>query len=91
MQLTLDGLRENYEAQFTPLIIYSDAPRCKKDEDLVNEVRSILDDLEGFYSMKVVKRKTNLGLSQSIISGVNEVLEEHESIIVLEDDILPFF
>ncbi len=39
--------------------------------------------------MKVVKRKTNLGLSQSIISGVNEVLEEHESIIVLEDDIIP--
>jgi len=89
LQLALDGLRENYEAQFTPLIIYSDAPRCKKDEDLVNEVRSILDDLEGFYSIKVVKRKTNLGLSQSIISGVNEVLEEHESIIVLEDDIIP--
>jgi len=89
LQLTLDGLKKNYEAQFTPLIVYSDAPRCKKDKDLVKKVRNILDNLEGFYSIKIVKRKTNLGLSQSIISGVSEMLEEHKSIIVLEDDIIP--
>jgi hypothetical protein len=37
---------------------------------------------------QIVRRKANLGLSSSIISGINEIFEIKEHIIVLEDDLV---
>ena len=39
---------------------------------------------------KVIKRKKNVGLSKSIVDGLNYVTKKYESVIVLEDDIIPY-
>lgn len=41
----------------------------------------------------IYERPNNYGLSKSIIEGVTQILENYESIIVLEDDMVtsPFF
>jgi hypothetical protein len=47
----------------------------------------------GFRSVTVHHRAINYGLARSIIDGVTRVLAEHESVIVVEDDIVtaPYF
>src|SRR3546814_20893144 len=52
-----------------------------------------VDTLEGFASVSVVRQPHNLGLAQSIIIGVTQMLEQHEAVIVIEDDLLlsPYF
>jgi glycosyltransferase involved in cell wall biosynthesis len=42
----------------------------------------------GFASVRLVERDRNLGLANSIISGVTEVLDVYDRVIVLEDDLL---
>jgi len=90
---TIESLKKNKLAQFTDLIIYSDAPRSSSDVDRVSKVREYINTIQGFQSVKINLREKNFGLSNSIISGVTEVLEMYESIIVLEDDLVtaPFF
>lgn len=76
------------EAKDSDLIVFSDAPRGLKDIDNVRQVRDFLDKISGFKSVKIIERKTNFGLALNIISGVSQVFDNHESIIVLEDDIV---
>ena len=76
------------EAKDSDLIVFSDAPRGLKDIGNVRQVRDFLDKISGFKSDKIIERKTNFGLALNIISGVSQVFDNHESIIVLEDDIV---
>lgn len=81
------ALQENNYANLTPLIIYSDAPKSEGD-GVVDEVRSYIKDIKGFKSLKIVLREENYGLSKSIISGIDEIFLDYDSVIVLEDDIV---
>lgn len=76
------------EAKDSDLIVFSDAPRGLKDIDNVRQVRDFLDKISGFKSVKIIERKTNFGLALNIISGVSQVLDSYDNIIVLEDDIV---
>jgi len=93
LQQVLDSLKENKESSSSDLIVYSDAPRTSKDEEGVNQVRRLLDELDGFASIKIRKREANLGLAKSITTGVSEAFELTDKIIVVEDDLLlsPYF
>lgn len=90
---TIDALKLNQLASESFLFIFSDGPKSEKDEFLVNEVRKFIKELRGFKKIFIVERKTNFGLSKSIISGVTELVEKYGKIIVLEDDLItsPFF
>lgn len=92
-QKTVESLRRNLLATDTDLIIYSDAAASPVKELAVERVRSYLKTISGFRSITIHHRVKNLGLANSIISGVTEVLRQYESIIVLEDDIVtsPYF
>ena len=87
-QKTVSYLQKNELAKQTPLYIYSDGP--KKTEDLlkVNEVRDYLRTIAGFDRVKVFEREKNIGLAENIIIGVTEILNLHDSVIVVEDDLL---
>lgn len=88
---TLDALAENELAGHSILIIYCDGPKKSATEiDLIriNEVRELVDRERRFADIKVIKRSENIGLAQSIITGVSAVVNEYGSVIVLEDDIL---
>jgi hypothetical protein len=92
-QRTLTALQGNYLARDSELFIFSDGPRDKKDEKEISNVRSLIKAVSGFKSVTIVERERNLGLSQSIISGVTEVIREYGRVIVLEDDLVtsPYF
>jgi hypothetical protein len=51
-------------------------------------VRAYVDTIEGFASITRIYRDNNLGLARSIISGVEEVLAGHDSVVVMEDDLI---
>lgn len=85
---TVEQLAKNELAEHTDLIVFSDAAKNEKSQDAVDEVRAYLPKITGFKSVTIHHRPHNFGLSRSIIDGVTRTLEEHESVIVLEDDMV---
>jgi len=83
------NLNSNKECLDTELIIFSDHYKSPEDASKVVEVRNYISEIKGFKSLKIVERSENFGLSKSIISGVDEILENYNSVIVLEDDVVP--
>lgn len=88
LRQTLEALRRNDLAPNTPLVIYCDGPKNPFDLDLVAQVKDVALSAVGFASVDVRCSEQNQGLAASIISGVSQVLQDSESIIVLEDDVV---
>ncbi|MDP9078079.1 MAG: glycosyltransferase [Bacteroidota bacterium] len=85
---TISYLQKNLLADESRLFIFSDAPKTDDDKLKVEQVRQLIKETTGFKSVKVVLRKENLGLANSIISGVTQLVNEYGKIIVFEDDLL---
>ncbi|MCH8171116.1 MAG: glycosyltransferase [Bacteroidetes bacterium] len=85
---TVTSLKGNLYANESDLFIFSDAPKNDEDQLLVLEVRKYIKSIVGFKSVKIIERENNLGLAESIISGVTEVINQYGKVIVLEDDLL---
>jgi hypothetical protein len=85
---TLSYLQKNQLADESRLFIFSDGPKTEVDRDRIDEVRRIIKDVTGFRSVNVTERNENLGLANSIISGVTKLVNEYDKVIVFEDDLL---
>ena len=85
---TIDALKANYLSSESDLIIYSDGFKNSTDKESVINIRFYLKEISGFRSIVIRESGVNKGLAQSVIDGVTEVLTSHESIIVLEDDLI---
>lgn len=85
---TITALQRNAVAKDTRLYIFVDGPRSVNDTQLVREVLRIASQADGFASVTIKAAETNQGLSQSLVTGISNVLEKEERVIVLEDDIL---
>ncbi len=88
---TLRSLQENHGAADHDLVIHLDGPRTPKVADAVAEVFRVVSCVadEGcFKSVTVHRSAENRGLAKSVIAGVSAVLADHQSAIVLEDDLL---
>lgn len=85
---TVEALRNNALAPSSDLLIFSDAAKSDADVSAVQLVRDYIKQIHGFKSVTVVERAENFGLARSIIDGVSSTLKRHESIIVLEDDMV---
>ena len=79
---TLQALVANPGADRTDLIVYSDGPKNISETPKVEETRDLVRAFFGFKSVQIVAQETNLGLANSIITGVSEVLEKHENVII---------
>ena len=92
-RLAVEALLNNPGAELSDLIIFSDAAPTPDKQTNVDEVRAYLKTITGFLSVTIHYRSNNFGLAKSIIEGVTEVLNVHESVIVLEDDLVtsPYF
>jgi hypothetical protein len=90
---TIDALVNNIGAQWSNVIIYSDGPKSPNDTKLILDLRKYLSTITGFKSIQVFARQENLGLSKSIISGLDEFFEAASKAIVIEDDMVtsPYF
>lgn len=85
---TLKFLKQNELASESRLFIFSDGPKSKADQDQVQEVRDFIKTVEGFRSVEIIERKENMGLANSIISGVSRLVKDYGQIIVFEDDLI---
>jgi hypothetical protein len=85
---TISYLQQNLLADESRLYIFSDAGKTAADEANVEEVRNLLNTVTGFKAVTVVKRKENMGLAASIISGVTQLTDSYGKVIVFEDDLL---
>jgi hypothetical protein len=87
-QETIKALQNNYLANESDLIIFSDGYKGDNDKMEVMDVRVFINNIKGFKSVKVYESKTNKGLANSVIDSVSLVLENSKTVIVLEDDLL---
>ena len=85
-QKTIEALKRNPLAKNSILYVFSDGQKSKEDLG-VFKVREYIRKINGFKKVIVKERLGNIGLANSLISGISEVLEKNEKIIVLEDDI----
>lgn len=88
LQKTLTALSNNALADQSPVIIYCDGLRHAADEKKIFEVHKIAHGARGFKDVQVITRAQNLGLANSIIDGVTQVVSTYGSAIVVEDDLL---
>ncbi len=97
---TLRALLANTLAPQTDLYVFSDGGRDDRSWTAVNEVRALLRTTaeevartQALRSMTIVERPVNFYLERNIIEGIAEVFRHHDTVIVLEDDIVtaPYF
>lgn len=90
-QRVIESLKKNGLAAQSDLYIFCDGP--KKDassENLqkISNLRQYVKSVSGFKTVSVIERSENVGLANSIISGVTEIVSKHKKIIVMEDDLV---
>lgn len=90
---TIESLRRNLLSSKSELFVFSDASRNEQELNKVLEVREILENIEGFKKVTVIKAENNKGLANSVISGITEIINNYGKVIVLEDDLVtsPYF
>jgi hypothetical protein len=84
---TLEALGANALARESDLYVFADAARKPEAIAGVEEVRRVLRTIEGFKSVTVVDRKSNMGLAASITEGLGGLCERYGRAIVVEDDL----
>lgn len=92
-QKTIEALLKNKFVDNSDIYIFSDGPRNKEEKEKVDEVRKYLRSISSFKNINIIESEKNLGLANSIIKGVSEIIGKHDKIIVLEDDLVvaPYF
>lgn len=85
---TVEALLRNPEASESELFIFSDGSKSRGENKTVEDVRNYIKTITGFKAIHIIPSPDNLGLSKSIVSGISRVLETHDRIIVLEDDLV---
>lgn len=88
LRQTLQALAANNLAAESHLTIFCDGPRNAAEKNLTDAVRAVARTVQGFKSCSVIEREHNYGLAKSIITGVTDILNTNDRIIVLEDDLL---
>ena len=91
LRRTLQALDQNELAEKSELFVFVDGAKNERDQEKVHETKRVLKDFEEknhFQKIEITASKENKGLADSIISGVTRVFERHETVIVLEDDLI---
>lgn len=92
-QRTLESLAANEGASESELFIFCDGPKRPEDAKAVEDVRELVRSRQWCGKVNIIERDKNLGLANSIISGVTELCNKYGRVIVLEDDLVlsPYF
>ena len=84
----IDSLLKNKLSKESDLYIFSDGYKNDIDKEDVLEVREGLKEIGGFRKITIYESPSNNGLATSVINGVSQIINLHETIIVLEDDLI---
>ena len=71
------------------IIAFIDGIRTENDRPLVDRCISLLKDFSETIPVKIVERAENLGCDRNVILSLTEVLSSYDSLVYLEDDIVP--
>lgn len=88
---TLEALVRNRRSADTPLYIFADGakPNASTAElERIAATRALVASRGWTRRVTFIEAPANRGLADSIVSGIRRVLEEHDRVIVLEDDIV---
>lgn len=97
---TIDCLLGNTLAPHADVYVFSDGGKDDMSWKAVGEVRAMLREVgqdiakhSRLKSFTVIERPENFYLERNIIEGIGYVLDRHDTVIVLEDDICtsPYF
>ena len=86
---TLEALEANALASKSSLTVFCDGPRDSatvEDRERIARVREIVESRDWCGAVSVVERGSNIGLADSIRSGVDQILRDNDGIRVIEDD-----
>lgn len=84
----LIALEENEGAELFSLHIFIDGPRDSNDLESNKECFSVASAEWKFRDKNITTRSRNLGVADSIRSGLAKIFEDHESAIIIEDDLV---
>ena len=91
LEKLLNSLEDNDELSKSKIYIFCDGLRddaSEIDKESHTKVKNLIMLFSQKYNCTLIFAPTNLGLTKSIVGGVNFVLKENEKVIVLEDDLL---
>lgn len=71
------------------LIITSDGPRTKEDENNIYFLRNFIDKKSEFYDIEKQFNEENLGLKEMVSSSISKYINKYKRLIIVEDDVLP--
>lgn len=96
LQAVLESLEKNPQFSATQIYAFCDGPRPDAPPEVVAgvlETRQVLKRWQERAAIELVTSDVNRGLHRQIPDGISRVLDRHDRVIVLEDDILvsPFF
>ena len=84
----IKSLLKNKHSINSELFIFSDGYKSQVDKNDVLKLRKSLTKITGFKSINITEAKRNNGLANSIIKGVNYVINKFGKAIILEDDLI---
>ncbi|NSL85504.1 glycosyltransferase [Chitinophaga solisilvae] len=92
----LESLAANPEAAESELYVFADGPKADATEaDLENiaATRAVIRSRNWCGKVHIAERVQNMGLANSVIAAVTDVVAKHGKVIVMEDDLVlaPFF
>lgn len=75
------------EFQGSPVYVFCDGPKDATQVAETAETRSIVKSIIGSRAT-IFENAENIGLANSVIAGIDRVLEKHWRVIVVEDDLI---
>lgn len=90
-EVTLKYLSLNTIAREIDIYIFCDGPKNEDDKIMVNKTREAALKYKSnnkFRSVSLYYSDNNKGLANSVISGVTQLLNKNNKIIVMEDDLI---
>lgn len=93
---TLEALAANTLASESDLFIFADGPKENASPEMLDKIcqtREVARSKKWCKNVTVIESEKNKGLAASIISGVTEIVNKYDKLIVLEDDLVtsPYF
>ena len=88
LEKVINNLKNNSLSSDSDLYIFIDGPKNARDSLLVKNVLDVTKNICGFKNVYVSASVINLGLSRSVISGLDKIFTYFDSAIILEDDLI---
>lgn len=87
----LESLKSNKQIAESKLFVFADGVKkgaSETEQQAIEEVRSLIKEIDFAADLHLEMHEMNKGLANSIEYGVTYVLSKHESVIVIEDDLI---